>query len=166
MFNVVCRKCLSSPRCRSELIDSAWVVIRPWTKMHKKLKNPPTIPYLVRGLGRTGIVVAIDGNSWWNTAWWSQQHLRRAEIPQPPLWMMALALPVAVTRSIYSSVELVAVCWFDRSDGKSLILSSSSDCIFGFLTSDLRFRNTPLLSNWWFFSSSKFFPTFLLVMPW
>ena len=27
MFNVVCRKRMSSPRCRSELIDSAWVVI-------------------------------------------------------------------------------------------------------------------------------------------
>ena len=36
MFDVVvCRKRLSSPRCRSELIDSSWVVIVPWQKMHK-----------------------------------------------------------------------------------------------------------------------------------
>ena len=34
VFNVVCRKRLSSPRCRSELIDSAWVVIVPGQKMH------------------------------------------------------------------------------------------------------------------------------------
>ena len=29
VFNVVCRRRLSSPRCRSELIDSAWVGIQP-----------------------------------------------------------------------------------------------------------------------------------------
>ena len=29
VFNAVCRKRLSSPRCISELIDSAWVVIVP-----------------------------------------------------------------------------------------------------------------------------------------
>ena len=32
MFNVVCCKRLSSPRCRSELIESAWVVIVPEQK--------------------------------------------------------------------------------------------------------------------------------------
>ena len=32
----VCRKRLSSPRCRSELIDSAWVVIVPGQKCIKK----------------------------------------------------------------------------------------------------------------------------------
>ena len=31
----VCRKRLSSPRCRSELIDSASVVIIPGQKMHR-----------------------------------------------------------------------------------------------------------------------------------
>ena len=37
VFNVVTsRKCLSSPRCRSELIDSAWVVISPGQKCIKK----------------------------------------------------------------------------------------------------------------------------------
>ena len=30
----MCRKRLSSPRCRSELIDSAWVVIVPGQKLH------------------------------------------------------------------------------------------------------------------------------------
>ena len=32
----VCRKRLSIPRCRSELIDSAWVVIVPGQKCIKK----------------------------------------------------------------------------------------------------------------------------------
>ena len=36
VFNVVCRKSLSGPRCRSELIDSAWVVIVPGKKCIKK----------------------------------------------------------------------------------------------------------------------------------
>ena len=36
VFNVVCRKPLSSLRCRSELIDFAWVVIVSGQKMHKK----------------------------------------------------------------------------------------------------------------------------------
>ena len=36
VFNVVCRKRVSSPRCRSELIDSAWVVIVPGQKYIKK----------------------------------------------------------------------------------------------------------------------------------
>ena len=36
VFNVVCRKRLSSPRCRSELIDFAWVVIVPGQKCIKK----------------------------------------------------------------------------------------------------------------------------------
>ena len=36
VFTVVCRKRLSSPRCRSELIDSAWVVIVPGQKKEKK----------------------------------------------------------------------------------------------------------------------------------
>ena len=31
----MCRKRLSSPGCRSELIDSAWVVIVSGQKMHK-----------------------------------------------------------------------------------------------------------------------------------
>ena len=35
----MCRKRLSSPRCRSELIDSVWVVIVPEQKMHKKKKK-------------------------------------------------------------------------------------------------------------------------------
>ena len=33
------RKRLSSPRCRSELIDSAWVVIVPGQNALKKTKN-------------------------------------------------------------------------------------------------------------------------------
>ena len=37
----VCRKRLSSPCCRSELIDSAWVVIVPGQKCIKKLFQPP-----------------------------------------------------------------------------------------------------------------------------
>ena len=37
----MCRKRLSSPRCRSELIDSVWVVIVPGQKCIKeKLKFP------------------------------------------------------------------------------------------------------------------------------
>ena len=35
----MCRKRLSSPRCRSELIDSAWVVIVPGQKCIKKSFN-------------------------------------------------------------------------------------------------------------------------------
>ena len=35
LFNVMCRKRLSSSRCRSELIDSAWVVIIPGQKCIK-----------------------------------------------------------------------------------------------------------------------------------
>ena len=35
----MCRKRLSSPRCRSELIDSAWVVIVPGQKCIKKKKR-------------------------------------------------------------------------------------------------------------------------------
>ena len=38
VFNIVCRKRLSSPRCRPELIDSAWVVIDPGRKYIKKKK--------------------------------------------------------------------------------------------------------------------------------
>ena len=41
VFNCcMCRKRLSSPRCRSELIDSAWVVIVPG----QKCINPPPPP--------------------------------------------------------------------------------------------------------------------------
>ena len=36
VFNVVCVVNVSSPRCRSELIDSAWVVIVPGQKCIKK----------------------------------------------------------------------------------------------------------------------------------
>ena len=35
----MCHKCLSSPCCRSELIDSAWVVIVPGQKCIKKQTN-------------------------------------------------------------------------------------------------------------------------------
>ena len=35
----VCRKCLSSPSCRSELIDSTWVVIVPGQKCINKKKR-------------------------------------------------------------------------------------------------------------------------------
>ena len=35
----MCRKRLSSPRCRSELIDSAWVVIVPGQKCINKKKH-------------------------------------------------------------------------------------------------------------------------------
>ena len=35
----MCRKRLSSPRCRSELIVSAWVVIVPGQKCKKKKKK-------------------------------------------------------------------------------------------------------------------------------
>ena len=41
VFNVVCRKRLSSPRCRSELIDSAWVVIVPGQKCVPPPRPPP-----------------------------------------------------------------------------------------------------------------------------
>ena len=47
LFCVQCcvyRKRLSSPRCRSELIDSAWVVIVPGRKKHIKKINPR--PYI------------------------------------------------------------------------------------------------------------------------
>ena len=37
VVNVVCRKRLSSPRCRSELIDSAWVVIVAGQEIIKKV---------------------------------------------------------------------------------------------------------------------------------
>ena len=37
VFNVVCRKRLSNPRCRSELIDSAWVVFVSGQKSIKKI---------------------------------------------------------------------------------------------------------------------------------
>ena len=36
VFNVVCRKRLSSPRCRSGLIDYAWVAIVPGQKIRRK----------------------------------------------------------------------------------------------------------------------------------
>ena len=46
VFNVVCRKRLPSPRCRSELIDSAWVGIVPRQIMHKKkLKISKTVDF-------------------------------------------------------------------------------------------------------------------------
>ena len=41
VFNVVvCRKPLPTPRCRSDLIDSAWVVIVPGQKCIEKKKEP------------------------------------------------------------------------------------------------------------------------------
>ena len=40
----VCRKRLSCPRCRSELIDSAWVVIVPGQKCMKKKDSKETAP--------------------------------------------------------------------------------------------------------------------------
>ena len=43
VFNVMCRKSLSSPRCRSELIDSAWVVIVPGQRCIKKTTTPRSI---------------------------------------------------------------------------------------------------------------------------
>ena len=40
VFSVMCRKRLSSPRCRSELIDSAWVVIVPGQNcINRKKRN-------------------------------------------------------------------------------------------------------------------------------
>ena len=46
VFNVVmCRKRLSSPRCRSELIDSAWVVTVPGQKCIKKILTLIKIVY-------------------------------------------------------------------------------------------------------------------------
>ena len=35
----VCRKCLSSPSCRSELIDTTWVVIIPGQKCINKKRG-------------------------------------------------------------------------------------------------------------------------------
>ena len=56
----VCRRRLSSPRCRSELIDSAWVVIVPWTKMHKIKNKKIEIPSKYRVSKRLpGITVCI-----------------------------------------------------------------------------------------------------------
>ena len=50
----MCCNRLSSPCCRSELIDSAWVVILPGQKMHTKNKtkqnNPSLIPLNFHGL--------------------------------------------------------------------------------------------------------------------
>ena len=44
----VCRKCLSSPSCRSELIDSTWVVIFPGYKcINKKKHCPVRVPSVV-----------------------------------------------------------------------------------------------------------------------
>ena len=65
VFNVVCRKRLSSPRCRSELIASAWVVIVPGQKCIKKPKKPNASywPYdfLVRfRMGNIAIVAEIQ----------------------------------------------------------------------------------------------------------
>ena len=45
VFNVVCRKRLSSSRCRSELIKTAWVVIVPGQKMHKQMAIPSKRAY-------------------------------------------------------------------------------------------------------------------------
>ena len=50
---VMCRKRLSSPRCRSELIDSAWVVIVPGQK--KEIKGG-----LVDHLFNLGIGISYD----------------------------------------------------------------------------------------------------------
>ena len=38
---LLCRKRLPSPRCRSELIDSAWVVIVPGPKNASKMHKTP-----------------------------------------------------------------------------------------------------------------------------
>ena len=50
MLCVVCRERLSSPRCRSELIDSAWVVIVPGQKMHEKMHKKYVFLLLGAGL--------------------------------------------------------------------------------------------------------------------
>ena len=50
VFNVVCRKRLSSPNCISELIDSAWVVIVSGQKMHNTyIRTVLDILYWVEG---------------------------------------------------------------------------------------------------------------------
>ena len=46
----MCRKHLSSPRCRSELIDSAWVVIVPGQKCIKKIEEKNTAALSTRML--------------------------------------------------------------------------------------------------------------------
>ena len=64
VFNVVFRKRLSSPRCRSELIDSAWVVIFPGHKCIKTCtlnKIEGKHPYLS--------LLIYDFNAK-NTKWW------------------------------------------------------------------------------------------------
>ena len=58
VFNVVCVvKRLSSPRCISELIESAWVVIVPGQKMHKKGKKQHIIFSLRKRLSRVSLRV-------------------------------------------------------------------------------------------------------------
>ena len=47
VFNVVCRKRLSSQRCKSELIDSAWVVIVPGQKCINKYIKKTTSNQLI-----------------------------------------------------------------------------------------------------------------------
>ena len=48
----VCRKRLSSPRCRSELIDSAWVVIVPGQKYINN-KKKERINQMFQQIGRS-----------------------------------------------------------------------------------------------------------------
>ena len=52
----MCRKRLSSPRCRSELIDSAWVVIDPGQKCIKKNSN------IVNNFGYFSTIFTLAGS--------------------------------------------------------------------------------------------------------
>ena len=60
----MCRKRLSSPRCRSELIDCAWVVIVPGQKCIKKSKSADSVgKYIMWFKYSTQIasLAAVDG---------------------------------------------------------------------------------------------------------
>ena len=67
------RKRLSSPRCRSELIDSAWVVIVPGQKCIKKMpagenlsmigtQNDPIVKSRQTSLNSILLLITCDGN--------------------------------------------------------------------------------------------------------
>ena len=55
---VMCRKRLSSPRCRSELIDSAWVVNVPGQKCVKNINNNK-ISYMSKSLIKRNIFYCL-----------------------------------------------------------------------------------------------------------
>ena len=64
VFNVVCRQRLSSQRCRSELIESAWVVIVPG----QKCKTNTAVNYVKRK-ERNYMLISNEGKSQIKTFW-------------------------------------------------------------------------------------------------